>query len=284
MFLRDKKEYAAVDKCLNTEFEHNLLADAVGCFDESTRSLRVNHLATDLRELGRIWLAGMAPKECVHRCSWFVQDRELKEKDRITRAQSVKYAIQAGLSDDFISGKLNLNDAVSNAITQYANKIKELSKYTHVSMSSYCNQDGVSQESIAVETLTIFGKIGELVQNVRLELIRNIEGVAAEVLSGLRSGVQEELDSLATHYAIDNVEIEDVCVVDMNAESITYRVNGDVNVQLQYGSDSDVARDDGLVLDNSYPFTGLMRADIDDPLDLEIIRDSLRVDNSSFYE
>ncbi|HYN47034.1 MAG TPA: hypothetical protein VES64_10115 [Allosphingosinicella sp.] len=70
----------------------------------------------------------------------------------------------------------------------------------------------------------------------------------------------------------------------LDATHIDHAITGEVEVELQYGSNSDVANDIGFRTDDSYPYRAKVRAAAGDPLaiDAEAIR--LKVDTSSFYE
>jgi len=119
----------------HTDFQRRVFDAAVKSFDHENNPLRLNNFATVLRELGRIWLEYLAPKEKVRACYWFRQDASLKEKDGVTRGQHAKYAIQQELHDDFVSGQLHIN--VDGTIKQYTSLIGELSKYTHVTEQTF---------------------------------------------------------------------------------------------------------------------------------------------------
>jgi hypothetical protein len=60
--------------------------------------------------------------------------------------------------------------------------------------------------------------------------------------------------------------------------------HGNVDVRLQYGSDSDVRRGDGAVSSDSYPLTCDFEADTCTPLDISVVPRTLVVDTISFYE
>jgi hypothetical protein len=92
----------------------------------------------------------------------------------------------------------------------------------------------------------------------------------------------EELDELATHHMVDCAHIEEFKLTFMGPDKIMFEAAGSVDCELQYGSDSDVERDDGFRTSDNFPLTCEFVADIITPLDLKV--KALRVDNSSFYE
>lgn len=92
----------------------------------------------------------------------------------------------------------------------------------------------------------------------------------------------QELDEIATHYQVEGCNIDNLKLVEMNANTIKFELRGSVDCQLQYGSDGDYARGDGVRVDDNYPLRCDLVANIADPLKLRA--EGLRVDNSSFYE
>lgn len=65
---------------------------AVKSFDHEDSPLRLKNFASALRELGRIWLEQLAPKEKIRACQWLEQTTDLRKEDGVTRAQRAKYA------------------------------------------------------------------------------------------------------------------------------------------------------------------------------------------------
>lgn len=157
-----------------------------------------------------------------------------------------------------------------------------LSKFTHVGPSTFnINEDAA--EDLAKEALDglimLFDTIDECRKQVRSEMEEHAKDAVDDEL--LETTVQE-LDQIATHYQVDGCNIDNLKLVEMNATTIKFELHGSVDCQLQYGSDGDYARGDGLRVDDNYPLTCDLVADIADPLKLTV--ESLRVDNSSFFE
>src|SRR5438552_18729152 len=84
------------------DIERKIFDAAVKSFDHEDNPLRLNNFAFALRELGRIWLEHLAPKEKIRACEWFEQNTDLREQDGVTRAQRAKYAVQGELHDEFV--------------------------------------------------------------------------------------------------------------------------------------------------------------------------------------
>jgi hypothetical protein len=82
------------------------------------------------------------------------------------------------------------------------------------------------------------------------------------VFDNLISDTIQELDEISTHTTIDGHYIDTVEVVEINATEIGYRVTGQVEVELQYGSNSDVANDIGYRQDDSYPYVASVTCNV----------------------
>ena len=80
------------------------------------------------------------------------------------------------------------------------------------------------------------------------------------------------------HY-IDTVEVRK-----MDATRICYVVTGQVEVELQYGSDSDVRDDIGFRQDDSYPYHATVSSNAAKPLEIRSSDVDFTVDNRRFFE
>ena len=70
----------------------------------------------------------------------------------------------------------------------------------------------------------------------------------------------------------------------MDATQISYAIRGQVDVELQYGSDSDVRNDIGFRHDDTYPYRATVSSNATKPLEVDSSSVDLTVDNSSFFE
>jgi hypothetical protein len=87
-------------------------------------------------------------------------------------------------------------------------------------------------------------------------------------------------DEIATHHTVHGSGTLEI--TRMDSETLIFGAEGFLDCELQYGSDGDVSRGDGIRHDDSYPLSCQLVADITEPLKLEVR--NLHVDNSSFYE
>jgi hypothetical protein len=242
--------------------------------------LRLNNFATNIRELSRLVLHNLAPDENVMGCSWYTEERNDEGKVTITRKQRMKYAAQAGLPDDFVKDTLHIN--VDNTATKFNKVINKLSSLTHISEKTFDTDEDDAHE-LAEKVLELFEELLLIVEDVRAEMHSALESGAQELLDEevFQSTIQE-LSEVATHYTVNYVHFEHFKLNSMNDKRLVFDVSGSVDCELQYGSDSDVARGDGLRSGTNFPLTCTVEADINSPLDIKV--ENLVVDNSSFYE
>lgn len=76
--------------------------------------MRFNNFAYSIRELSRHFLNTLAPEEDLVLCSWYTAE---PEKGKITRGQTIKYAIAGGLLDN------DIDDLIGLGILDEAKKI-----------------------------------------------------------------------------------------------------------------------------------------------------------------
>jgi hypothetical protein len=171
---------------------------------------------------------------------------------------------------------------VEETINEFRDLVNTLSKFTHVGPTTF-NLGGADADDLAKQALDtfimLFDTIDECRRQVRDEMEDHVKNAVDDEL--LETTVQE-LDEIATHYQVEGCNIDNLKLVEMNANTIKFELRGSVDCQLQYGSDGDYARGDGVRVDDNYPLRCDLVANIADPLKLRV--EALRVDNSSFYE
>ena len=83
---------------------------------------------------------------------------------------------------------------------------------------------------------------------------------------------------------LEDVDIDEVIVQSIGAETITYRAKGAVSVVLQWGSNSDVSRGDGIELGQSFPFYCDIEVPLSEPWDLDGAETSYGVDTGGWRD
>ena len=143
--------------------------------------------------------------------------------------------------------------------------------------------DGAAADKLATDALDIFALLFRTIDDCRAQVQEAVEDSARDALNEeMILSTVEELDVLATHHQVDEAYIHKLELTEMGPKQIAFKARGSVDCELQYGSDGDYERGDGLRVKDNYPLTCTLVADIVTPLDLRV--KELAVDNSSFYE
>jgi hypothetical protein len=222
----------------------------------------------------------LAPKEQIQQCVWFVQNTELREKDGVTRAQRAKFAVQGPLHDDFVREKLHID--MDTTVKEYIKLIDRLSSFGHdIEKSFDLPSDEAERE--AMDALDTFDRLATLITERHDSLLSEAADAAKDALADELFGqVQSELDILSTHSTVEGVHLESLTITSLDSQRILFEGDGSVDVRLQYGSDADVARDEGAVSYDSYPLDCKFEADTERPLEITIMSGSLHIDTDSF--
>ena len=278
------KEIDALLICLvehfpNDRFLRKLLKGTMRTARDKGNPIRGNLVATGLRELIGHVLHSLAPDDQVRICVWFEQ---AADTNTVTRRQRAKYIVHAGLPDTFVKDTLKLD--VRQFVQPLLYAIDELNKATHVRAETIVHK-GRKVRAMTHEVLFGLLHLLDAAAASREEMKRVIAGVMHHaVFERLISETIQELDELSTHTVVDGHYIDTVEVRKMDATRISYVVTGEVEVELQYGSDSDVRDDIGFRQDDSYPYHATVSSYAATPLKIRSGDIDFAVDNSSFYE
>lgn len=260
-------------------FLKKLCKGAIQTGRDKANPIRGNLVASALRELATHILHSLAPEDEVRRCVWFEQAKDTKT---VTRGQRARYIVQAGLPNDFVTEKLKV-DAAAMA-KPLLNAMDTLHKATHVKPETVVHK-GSAVRDMLFEVLSELHILLEEAQQAR-HAIKHAVATALHnaVFESLILETIQELDELSTHTRVDGHWIETITVRRLDATLIDYRITGEVEVDLQYGSNSDVDNDIGMRSDDSYPYRAKVTAEAAKPLDINAETIQLAVDTSSFYE
>ncbi|MDR5905659.1 hypothetical protein [Franzmannia qiaohouensis] len=261
-------------------FQSDLLTAA---FDnlEVRGALRFNNFAYSLREFLRHILHEAAPAEEVKKCPWFKPEKSAT--GGITRSHRAKYAIQGGLSDQFLKKKLGIVE-VDDVLKNLVEAQNVLSKYTHIGPDTF-NVSDVEARKLTEDCLDAATSYVEQVFDCRRSVRDSLmEHVDQHLIDRIVSDGIDEIDEIATHGWTDGHWIEEVWVEDIRSTSVLVSVEGTVEVGLQYGSDGDVKRDMGVVTSDSFPFRASILVKMKAPLGEFASVESLNVNTDSFYE
>ena len=89
---------------------------------------------------------------------------------------------------------------------------------------------------------------------------------------------------MATHYNIENYSVNNIKLLGIDDTTVYFKAEGYVGVKLQYGSDGDLRRGDGMTMYESFPFTGDFYGRIKDRMEaFELNTETFEVDTDCHW-
>ena len=224
-------------------------------------------------------MAELAPPELVEKTLWFSVERK---DGSPTRSQRIAYAIQGGLTEAFIMSELGVE--VAPLRKRLLNAVDELSKQVHGRQETIVDDSAEQDASAraALNALETFFETFHACRSAILEPIRDELDDAA--ISALISETILEVDEIASHHSVDEVYIDDTYVKRIGPQSITYCASGSIDVTLQWGSNSDVRRGDGVEIGETFPFLCEIDVPLDNPWDLRMAETIYFVDTKRWRD
>lgn len=108
--------------------------------------------------------------------------------------------------------------------------------------------------------------------------------IEEHMISSVVSNYFENLDHLAPHYSLNYSELTDYHISEITDQEIIVSVFGDLHVTLEYGSKQERRDDDGLDLEECFPFETKIRYEIEDDFPSQKYEvDEFDVDTSEWY-
>lgn len=270
-----------IKRLLTSQFETDLFDASLASLNETGNKLRYNNFAYSIRELSRHFLHRLAPEQNVKNCSWYKTETE---DGKPTRAQRIRYSIQGGITNKLLEQWGFDTEELNETIKEIKAVIDSLSKYTHINQDVFdLNKDDV--EKFGSQVLSAFKDFVQTIESYRDQLKAFLYGhVEEHMISSVVSNYFENLDSLAPHYSLNYSELSEYHISEINDQEILVSIFGDLHVTLEYGSKQERREDDGLDLEESFPFETTIRYEIDEDFPfLKYEVDKFDVDTSEWY-
>ncbi|WP_324832047.1 pPIWI-associating nuclease domain-containing protein [Pseudomonas saxonica] len=265
------------------EFHHVLYAAALRNLEDLDNKLRFNNFAYALRELTNSILMKQAPKAEVLKCSWYRDEIQLPHiKDGVTKIQHARYVVQGGLPNEYVEKNLKLD--LSSEHKAIRNSLTELSKYTHVEETTF-NLPRQEVEILVKRSLDALRGLAMAMINCRSRIAQSLyNAIEDQAIYEIVSDSLEALDSVAHHYSLENVSINTSGVDRITHDTVHLFAAGVIDVQLQWGSNSDVRRGDGHLQDDSFEFRCTLSCSVEDPTgdSITMDEDSIIVDTKAW--
>lgn len=255
-----------------------LLNGAVLSFDHVANPARFINTGNLLRELLRELFKAISPDENIRRCRWYTPH----PKSGVTRRHRTLFAVYSYLDpryfpEDFVADV----DALAAAVMR---QVEVLSSFAHPTATTVTTAEAAAVAAFN-SALGLF-----------LELFDAIDAGRVHVLEALKSDLQEhlpalftneffdDLDMLSSHTRPQDADSIEVGIVQITEEAIKFVGAGRVYCDLQFGSDGDCSRGDGLEWKDSFPFTFSGEAPIADPRRVSVEPNDVTVDTSSYFD
>ena len=264
---------------LTNPFHKKLLSAAVQSLDDTTNALRATNFSAGFRELTRHVLAELAPSAELKACAWFKPDETAR--DGITRRHRAQYVIHGGLAPDYAIDVLGID--VDADLKVLLGAIDKLNKFVHVNEDTFA-VPAADVEKLAQAALAALDTLLSTAAQCREELCEKIAAqVHSDVLENVLAETVQEIDIVATHHTIEYVTVDAIEVERVTATTIYFTVYGDVEAELQWGSSSDQRRGHGATASDTFPLKCQFTSSVSAPEAVELVRDSLLVDNASWF-
>jgi len=260
------------------KFFKTVLSGSLRAGQDQKNPLRGNFLASGLREAIGHLLDSLASDEEVRRCVWFVQD---KNTPTVTRQQKANYIVRAGLPDWFVGQTLKIN--VRDHTKPLTGIMDRLHRATHVRPDTILSDD-VQIRQMADDVLSGIDQLLQAADDSRKAITQAVEMVLfREIFDTFFFDTLDDLDVLSTHTTVSGHFLDTVTVTKLDSTEICYRATGNVDVELQYGSASDIENDMGMESEDSYPYIVNVNCDVTNPMKVDIRHGDLIVDTDGFY-
>lgn len=260
-----------------SQFERDLYEGAFRNLEDRGNKLRFNNFAYAMRELAGHTLERLAPDSEVMKCIWW-KKKSKGVMHQVTRVERAVYATQGGLSNFYIEKRLGLDFAQSHASLRDA--VKQLSDYTHIKPAVFGMGDE-EIERLALGTTEAVAGLMASIQMCRSAIANRLADAITEVaIQQVLGESLDVVDGLASHYFVEEVYVDSYEVSGITAEAVHFQAKGSIEVTLQWGSNSDVRKGDGLEVDESFGFTCELTCETRSPdfETLEYVEDSVIVD------
>lgn len=279
--VKTKRAIAEIESLLSNEFQKELLKASFRNLEDDKNALSFNNFAYSIRELARHILDSLAPVDDVMKCDWF----NIKEahKDKPTRKQKVKYAIQGVLKDEFVDKQIIPLSDIKDAQDDIIQSIDMLSKYTHINEDTFdISLDEKDEKSNQV--IESFISFATLIWDCRENVEKRTEEfIEFNIFEAAIYEVIDDIDILATHHNIEEVNVNSATLKHIKEDEITYEIGGTLEVRLQWGSDGDMRRGDGHEVYESFFFSCIANVQLGASDYSHIYISNVKVDTDEYW-
>jgi len=267
---------------LLSDFEIRVLKSSMLSLGQIYNPLHYSNFSLNIREMLNKFVDRISNKQMIKQAWWY--ERPEKAISEITTNQKYKYSILGNTPIEFHELLAELEIDVDNEIDKLTKQQKQLNKYTHFNEKSLDFTWNEAKKS-SLRLLQEFLSYLLLVKQINQSLQEHIaESIRNEVEVFFVNNYVEKLDEIATHYYSPNPSIDSI-TCEFDDEYLYIEILGNVEVDFQIGSNSDIKRGDGHEFSHSFSFTGNLISKLDNIEDIEVEDDNwLDIDTDGYFD
>lgn len=253
----DARKFFEDDSFLSDFYDY-----AIKNYQNSHNPLRLSNFACNIRELLREKMSLVAPDEEVLSCKW-CKGEYLDNEENPTRKARLRYYLLSNMDNKLLDPIFK--EKIKDIETKYIKHINTLSKYTHVTRKTfYIKNEEIEKQFIEIIDLLTF--IIEFIEASKTLTNRSIEEFLYYDISNhvYNDYLDSELDLLSTHTRVDDVPSIQFSIDDITRDYIHISGTAELDICLQYGSESDRRRGDGDAFNMSFDLDFTVTIDIND--------------------
>ena len=253
---------------------------AIKSFDDSLNSLRLSNFACNIRELLREKMAIDAPEQDILKCSW-CKNSYLDDKGKPTRKARIRYYLLSNMNNT--DTEKIFETKIEDIEKEYVSVVSKLNKYTHVTRETfYLSNEEIQRQFNEVLDLLIF-IINFINASEKLTLKKIEEFLFNDITKHIYNDyIDSDLDILSTHTRIEDVSGIEFSIQKISKNHIFIKGTAVLDVNLQYGSYSEIRRGDGTVFYMDFDLNFSVKININDLHEKEYKYEPINTDK--FYE
>lgn len=255
----------------------NFYNDSIETYSKVKNHLTLHNFSCNIRELLREKLSLDAPDKEIIDCSWF--SGNYNKEGKPTRRGRIRYYLLGGIGDEKLE-ELSVKDELDIIEDKYIEKLDKLSEYTHITEQKFYLSEEERNKQFC-EILNMLIDVQKFIYDSKEKIYEKVESyLYKDIRSYFYNNMPDELDVLSTHTRVEDIFIE-MHSMDIDNQCIYIHLYIGLNVNLQYGSDSDVLHGDGFVYNDNYNAPCNIKINVND-FKIEEYK-HLPVNTDSFY-
>jgi hypothetical protein len=222
----------------------------------------------------------IAPDADIKRSCWFTPDQS--SKTGITRRHRCQFSVYGYVAPSNLSK--NFAESVEDLTKAILDGIGELNAFTHITESSLARPES-DAVNVFGEILENFEALFGAIKDGRGHLNESLHIALQEALDDLfTSEFFDSLDQLSSHTRPQGAAGIEFEIDDIDDTEILFSGTGVVECDLQYGSDGDCRRGDGLEWSDNFPFKFSGSASVSDINRISVDPSEVSINTDKYFD